>query len=143
MGPVMVMGTYWIMSGSPSREALMVSIPIGIMVAGILYYQSMPDMKTDQEVGKITLTVRLGRGGSYLALIFQWLAVYLLIIGLVAARILSPASLVSLITIPVLVRLLKIISEVGDWQKLNEYGHYIRKLYLLNGIAIIAGIVTG
>jgi 1,4-dihydroxy-2-naphthoate octaprenyltransferase len=106
MGPVMVLGTYWIMSGTPSLEALMISIPIGIMVAGILYYQSMPDMETDRQIGKITLTVRLGRRVSYAGLVIQWVAVYLLILGLIAAGILSPVALVFLITIPFLVRLL-------------------------------------
>jgi 1,4-dihydroxy-2-naphthoate octaprenyltransferase len=143
MGPVMVLGIYWIIMGSPSREALLISLPIGIMVAGILYYQSMPDMETDEAVGKITLTVRLGRSGSYAALLFQWAAVYLLILGLIADRILSPASLASLLTIPLLLRLLRIIPKVQDWQTLNDHGHYIRKLYLLNGVAIVAGIVTG
>ena len=143
MGPVMVLGTYWIMTGHPSREALLVSIPIGIMVAGILYYQSIPDMKTDEAVGKITLTVRLGRDGSYAGLIFQWIVVYLLVTGLVVDRVLSPVALLCLLTIPVLVRLLRIIPTVEDWQELDRYGHYIRKLYLINGAIIVLGIVTG
>jgi 1,4-dihydroxy-2-naphthoate octaprenyltransferase len=143
MGPVMVLGTYWIMKGIPSREAFLVSVPIGIMVAAILYYQSMPDMETDKAAGKITLTVRLGRSGAYAALIFQWTAVYLLILGLVADSILSPVSLLCLLTLPILVRLIRIIPTVEEWQKLNDYGHYIRKLYLFNGLAVIVGIVTG
>ncbi|UCG38828.1 MAG: prenyltransferase [bacterium] len=143
MGPVMVLGTYWIMRGSPSWEALLVSIPIGIMVAGILYYQSMPDMETDEAVGKRTVTVRLGRRASYAVLILQWAVVYLLILGLVAGGILSPAALACLLTLPILVRLLRIIPAVRQWQRLNEHGHYIRKMYLLNGVAIVLGIVTG
>jgi 1,4-dihydroxy-2-naphthoate octaprenyltransferase len=143
MGPVMVLGTYWIMRGTPSKEALLISVPVGIMVAGILYFQNMPDMETDKAVGKITLAVRLGRNGAYAALIFQWTAVYLLILGLVADRILSPVSLSCLLTLPILVRLLRIIPSIDDWQRLNDYGHYIRKLYMLNGLAIVVGIIIG
>ena len=143
MGPIMVLGTYWIMTGHPSREAILISVPIGIMVAGILYYQSIPDMKTDEAVGKRTITVRLGRAGAYAGLLFQWIAVYLLILGLAADRILSPFVLVCLFTIPILVRLLRIMPTVGDWQELDRHGHYIRKLYLLNGTIIIIGIIMG
>lgn len=143
MGPVMVLGTYWIMSGKPSLEALLISLPVGIMVAGILYYQSIPDMETDRTVGKITLTARLGRRGAYVGLVIQWLSVYTLISGLIAAGILSPVALIFLITVPFLARLLRIIPDVDDWQKLNDYGYYIRGIYLLNGVAIISGIVAG
>jgi 1,4-dihydroxy-2-naphthoate octaprenyltransferase len=141
MGPVMVLGCYWIMTGRPSLDVILVSLPIGIMVAGILYYQSMPDMVTDKSVGKITLTVRLGKKGSYTGLIAQWAVVYLLIIGLVADRILSPIALASLLTIGILVRLLRIIPTVDDWQELDAHGHYVRKMYFLSGIAIVLGIV--
>jgi 1,4-dihydroxy-2-naphthoate octaprenyltransferase len=113
------------------------------MVAAILYYQSIPDMKTDEANGKITLTVRLGRRWSLRILVLQWFVLYLLILILTGTRVLSPLALLSFLTIPVFVRLLTIIPGVDDWQKLNDHGHYIRKLYLLNGLAIVAGIVTG
>ncbi|HNT43110.1 MAG TPA: prenyltransferase, partial [Syntrophorhabdaceae bacterium] len=69
MGPVMVAGTYWVVAGAPALEPLLVSIPVGIMVASILYYQSLPDMKTDEASGKMTLAVRLGRKGAFRGLI--------------------------------------------------------------------------
>jgi 1,4-dihydroxy-2-naphthoate octaprenyltransferase len=131
------------MTGRPSWDVVLVSLPIGIMVAGILYYQSMPDMETDEAVGKITLTVRLGRRGAYVVLIAQWVVVYLLVVGLVADGILSPVALLSLLTIGILIRLLKIIPTVEDWQELDAHGHYVRKMYLLSGTAIVLGIVTG
>ena len=143
MGPVIVLGTYWIMRGIPSMDALYVSLPIGLMVAAILYYQSMPDMETDKAAGKITLTVRLGRRGAFRVLVLQWLVLYLLILSLAGAQILSPFALLSLLTFPILVRLLRIIPGIDDWQELDDHGHYIRKLYLLNGLAILVGIVTG
>lgn len=141
MGPVMVVGTFWIMTSRPAVDALLVSIPIGLMVAAILYYQSMPDMETDEAVGKMTITVRLGRRQAYKVLIAQWTAVYLMMAGLAAAGVLSRLALGGLLTLPILIKLLRIIPTVADWQELNDYGHYIRKLYLLNGLAIILAIV--
>jgi 1,4-dihydroxy-2-naphthoate octaprenyltransferase len=143
MGPVMVLGTYWIMTGHPSLEAVLISLPIGIMVAGILYFQSIPDMATDKTVGKMTITVRLGREGAFKWLIIQWMVVYLLILILAVTRVLSTAAMASVLTLPILSRLLGIMPTVDNWQELDQHGHYIRKLYLINGVIIIAGIVTG
>jgi 1,4-dihydroxy-2-naphthoate octaprenyltransferase len=143
MGPVMVLGTYWIMAGHPSWEAVFISLPIGIMVAGILYFQSIPDMETDKAAGKMTITVRLGREGAFKWLIIQWMAVYLLILILAVSKVLSSVAIASLLTLPILSRLLKIMPAIDDWQELDRHGHYIRKLYLINGAIIIIGIITG
>lgn len=143
MGPVMVLGTYWIMTGHPSWDALFISIPIGIMVAGILYFQSIPDMKTDEAVGKMTITVRLGRDGAFKWLIIQWMVVYLLILILAVSKILSTVAMASLLTLPILSRLLGIMPTVEDWQELDQHGHYIRKLYLINGAIIVLGVIVG
>ena len=113
------------------------------MVAGILYFQSIPDMETDEAVGKKTITVRLGKEGAYTGLVVQWIVVYLLIISLAAGRILSPFVIISLFTIPILVRVLRIMPTVPDWQELDRHGHYIRKMYLINGTMIVIGIITG
>jgi 1,4-dihydroxy-2-naphthoate octaprenyltransferase len=141
MGPVMVLGTYWIMTSRPSTEVLFISVPIGLMVAGILYYQSMPDMETDRAVGKITLTVRLGRKWAYNILAIQWVVIYIIILGLTAAGTLSAMAYGCLLTIPILVKLLRLIPGISDWQELNNHGHYVRKLYLLNGIIMILAII--
>jgi len=53
MGPIMVVGTYWVITGHPGWTPFLISIPVGLMVALILYYQSLPDMITDAAVNKI------------------------------------------------------------------------------------------
>ena len=47
MGPIMVAGTSAALTGSFSSTDFFVSVPIGIMVAFILYYQSLPDIEDD------------------------------------------------------------------------------------------------
>jgi hypothetical protein len=44
------------------------------------------------------------------------------------------------LTIPLLVRLLNIMTGIGDWVELDRYGKYIRILYLLNGIVILIAL---
>lgn len=140
MGPVMVVGTYWVISGRVDWAPFLISIPIGLMVAVILYYQSLPDMETDLAVHKYTVAVRLGRRRAFYGLIVFWVMIYSSIIGLVRAGYLAWPALLSLLTIPLLVRLLNIMTGIGDWVELDRYGKYIRILYLLNGIVILIAL---
>ena len=93
MGPIMVVGTYWVMAGRPDWRALWASVPVGLMVASILYYQSLPDMETDYRAGKRTLAVKLGRKGAYSGLILFFVFIYGSIAVLVLSDVLSPAAL--------------------------------------------------
>lgn len=140
MGPVMVVGTYWVIAGRPDWTPLFISIPIGLMVAVILYYQSLPDMETDRAAGKYTLAVRLGRHWAYHGLIAFWILAYASILVLIGTGFLSWISGGCLLTIPILLKLLGIMRQTKDWQALDQYGKYIRILYVLNGLFILAGI---
>ncbi|MCX5822553.1 MAG: 1,4-dihydroxy-2-naphthoate octaprenyltransferase [Deltaproteobacteria bacterium] len=140
MGPVMVVGTYWVISGRVDWAPFLISIPIGLMVAVILYYQSLPDMESDLAVHKYTVAVRLGRRRAFYGLIVFWVMIYSSIIGLVLTEYLAWSALLSLLTIPLLVRLLNIMMGIGDWVELDRYGKYIRILYLLNGIVILIAL---
>ena len=51
----MVMGSYAVMANGFSAQSLALALPVGLMVAGILYYQSLPEIETDLAAGKRTL----------------------------------------------------------------------------------------
>lgn len=141
MGPIMVAGTYWVVAGAPALEPLLVSIPVGIMVASILYYQSLPDMKTDEASGKMTLAVRLGRKGAFRGLIAFFVLIYASILWLILAGILSPWSLLSLMSLLLVIKLIRIVLRTDDWVLLDLHGKYVRMVYFVCGLSIIAGIV--
>ena len=142
MGPIMVAGTYWVVAGVPALAPLLVSIPIGIMVASILYYQSLPDMTTDEAAGKMTLAVRLGRKGAFGGLITFFFLIYASILWLVLTGLLSPWALVSLVSIFLVTRLIRIILQTDDWVLLDLHGKYVRMVYFICGLSIIAGIIS-
>jgi 1,4-dihydroxy-2-naphthoate octaprenyltransferase len=127
MGPIMVTGTYWVIAGHPDWIPFFVSLPVGLMVAVILYYQSLPDMTTDYRARKFTLAVRLGQKGAYRAL--------LLLSGL-----LSCWSFSFLLSLPLIIKLTGIIKRTENWVLLDQYGKYVRMIYFISGLAIIAGI---
>jgi 1,4-dihydroxy-2-naphthoate polyprenyltransferase len=141
MGPIMVVGTYWVIAGHPHVIPLLISIPIGLMVALILYYQSLPDMKTDEAAGKRTLAVKLGKRRAFWGLILFFLLIYLSIFLLIVYGLLSRYSLTLCLSIPLCAKLINIVLRTDDWVLLDQYGKYVRIIYFINGIAIIAGIV--
>ena len=60
-GPLIACGTYLVQRGSVSREVLLASLPLGVMVAAFLWINEFPDARADRAAGKRTLVVRLGR----------------------------------------------------------------------------------
>jgi len=141
MGPIMVVGTYWVIMGRPDWVPLLMSIPIGLMVASILYYQSLPDMKTDEAAGKFTLAVRLGKQGAFWGLILFFVLIYLSIIMLIVCGLLSWYGLFFCVSIPLFIRLIRIVMKTDDWLLLDQYGKYVRIVYFINGVSIILGIL--
>jgi 1,4-dihydroxy-2-naphthoate octaprenyltransferase len=102
MGPLMVVGTYWVIAGRPAWTPLYISVPIGLMVASILYYQSLPDMKTDMLAGKHTLALKLGKRGAYLGLILFFVLIYVAIMVRLFFGFLSRVAVFCLLGVPLL-----------------------------------------
>ena len=140
MGPVMVLGSYWVMTGTPNIEAVWISIPAGVMVAFILYYQSLPDMLTDENAGKRTLAVRLGKRGAYNGLIVFGVAIYSVIVAEYFTGRFSMVILLSFITLPLFIKILSLAKRTSDWVELDQHGIYVRLFYLINGVILILAI---
>jgi 1,4-dihydroxy-2-naphthoate octaprenyltransferase len=140
MGPVMLLTAEWALAGSPSREAFLVSLPVGVMVASILYYQSLPDRETDAAIGKRTLAVRLGRSGAIAGLVGFFTLILGGIAALVAAGIVSPWGLTAFSTLVPMTILLGIVVKTQDWVELDHHGGYVRMIYFGCGLALILGV---
>ncbi len=141
MGPIMVVGTYWVITGHPDWVPLLISIPVGIMVALILYYQSLPDLKTDEAAAKYTLAVRLGEKGALIGLILFFFFLYLSLSLLIIRGVLSAWGLTFLFTAPLMIKVIRLVMKTENWQLLDQFGSYVRMIYFLNGLAVLAGIV--
>ena len=60
-GPLIAMGTYLVQRGGVSRDALLLSVPLALLVGAFLWINEFPDFSADRTGGKRTLVVRLGR----------------------------------------------------------------------------------
>lgn len=82
MGPLMVLGSYYVLTGSYSPSVVFVSLPVGFLVAAILHANNLRDIVHDREANVRTLANLLGLkaakveyfllvGGAYLAVVMM------------------------------------------------------------------------
>jgi 1,4-dihydroxy-2-naphthoate octaprenyltransferase len=99
-GPVMVLGAYWVQAQQLSIAALYASIPVGILIAAILYINEIPDRMWDEKAGKRTLITRMAPDTAVTGYAVLIVAAYLSIVTGVALGIMPLATLIGLFTIP-------------------------------------------
>lgn len=103
-GPIVVLGAYAVQAGSLSWEALLASLPLGLLVTAFLVVNEMPEVETDVRGGKRTVPARIGLERSlilYEALVFAGIS---LLILLVTVRAIAWPSLLALLSVFPLLR---------------------------------------
>lgn len=103
-GPIMAAGTYLAVTTEWSWEAVWASLPVGILIALVLYVNQVPDREPDAAVGKRTLIVRWPRARVlqvYAAAV--GLAGLLLVVG-AAVGLVTPWALLGLAAVPLAMR---------------------------------------
>jgi 1,4-dihydroxy-2-naphthoate octaprenyltransferase len=63
-GPVITCGTYLVQRNEVRPETILTSLPLGIAIAAFLVINEVPDARADEQAGKRTWVVRLGRRGA-------------------------------------------------------------------------------
>src|SRR5436190_520168 len=99
-GPVTVLGTYFVLARAFDPPAIVLSLSLGLLVAGILWINEVPDIPADAFVGKRTLVVRLGVARATTAFASLIAAAYVvLLVGVLFAG-LTPWALLGLLALP-------------------------------------------
>jgi len=112
MGPLMVMGSYFVVTGSLAWQPLLVSIPIGLLVVAILHGNEWRDITDDARYGIGTLSTHIGRRWAHLGYLSLVTGAYLVLVLAVLFRALPVTSLLALLSLPLLVRAIR-ASELG------------------------------
>lgn len=79
-GPLMVLGTHFVLTGSYSWTAFLASLVPGFLVSALLLLNQFPDMDADKTVGRRHLVILLGRKSVARIYIFFLTASYVPII---------------------------------------------------------------
>lgn len=103
-GPIMLLGAYVVQTGTPSWGAAVASVPVGILVALILYVNEIPDRRGDAATGKRTLPVRLAPETVTTIYLLVALAAFAVIAGGVAGGLMPLPTLLALVALPLVFR---------------------------------------
>jgi 1,4-dihydroxy-2-naphthoate polyprenyltransferase len=116
MGPLMVLGAY-LAQGQPfSWHVIWISLPVGLLVAAILHANDFRDIEDDSKAGIKTSSIVGGKVFATIEYYFMLLGSYISVIILVMLKILSPWSLLVLLTFPISLKLMKVIKPSTDRQ---------------------------
>ena len=108
-GVAAVAGTYFVQAGSVSLAAWLMSIPVGLIVVGILIVNNLRDLESDRLAGKHTLAARFGSRfakGEYLVCL---LLAYLSILVYCALGLLPWWGLLPWLSLPLAYATLQIV----------------------------------
>jgi 1,4-dihydroxy-2-naphthoate octaprenyltransferase len=113
MGPLMVMGAYYVITGALGWAPFIVSLPIGLLVTAILHGNEWRDISDDARYGIGTLSAIVGRKWAHLAYISLVTGAYLVVVLGVLLQALPETSLLALLSLPFLVRSIR-AAELGN-----------------------------
>ena len=141
-GPLIVLGSYYVQAQRVSYEALWASIPVGLLVAAVLYINEFPDYEADKAVGKNTLTVVLGRQRAVWGYIALLVASYGVIVVGIVLGVFPYTLLLALLTLPLANRGIQgALRFPSDTPKLVSTNAVTVQLHLLIGLLLCGGYV--
>ncbi|MBI3148079.1 MAG: prenyltransferase [Betaproteobacteria bacterium] len=97
---LVVVGADYVQRGAFSSQPLVAGSGFALLVANLLYLNQFPDARADAQAGKHTLVVRLGLRGARWGYWVLALAAHAAVLLAVAGRMLPPAALLSLLSLP-------------------------------------------
>ncbi|MDE1852491.1 MAG: prenyltransferase [Thaumarchaeota archaeon] len=110
-GPLMVGGTFFVLSGMLPLWVIVASVPYAVSVTTVLFGKHIDKIDYDTPLGVKTLPVLLGEAATKKALEALIVIAYVAVVGLVAARYLPIWSLISLLALPRASQLFRILSK--------------------------------
>jgi 1,4-dihydroxy-2-naphthoate octaprenyltransferase len=119
LGMLPVLGTYFVQTGGYSAEAVVASLAPGFLTANLLFLNEFPDVEADKKGGRYNLVIALGykaAGRLYAGLMTL---TYLSIICGVILKLMPPASLIGLASMPFAFKAVSVtFKHYDDIQKL-------------------------
>ncbi|MFO7321343.1 MAG: 1,4-dihydroxy-2-naphthoate octaprenyltransferase [Chloroflexota bacterium] len=139
MGPLMVLGAYYVMARELSIVPVLASLPIAFTVAAIMLANNIRDIDADRAANKRTLAVLVGSRQARSIYVLLIIGGYASLVLLVLAGIAPWPALVACITIPEAVRLAGIITRSDETQLLHQAQGRTARLHGRFGFMIALG----
>jgi 1,4-dihydroxy-2-naphthoate polyprenyltransferase len=137
-GPLITTGTYLVQTGSISPLVIIASLPLGFIIANVLWINQYPDYEADLQGGKMNGVVRLGKkkGVSVYAVLFGLAYLFLLVLAVFSKNILW---LLPFISMPPAIKAVQVAKKHYDnIPLLIEANAKTIQVYQLTGLSMVA-----
>lgn len=108
-GPLMVLGAFYVQTGYFSWLPVWVSLPIALLVTGILHANNFRDIRNDAVAGIKTFAMILGEKASIALYKTLVVLAYLITIGLAIASVIPLWSFIVLLSLPAAIKVFQAI----------------------------------
>ena len=147
-GPLMAAGSFLVQTSGDTtylNDAILAGIPIGLLVAAIVYVNQFPDHDGDKATGKNNLVVVFGPEKARIGYVFLVIGAFISIIALALAKpeTFPMLSLISLITSFYSIYTIKTLYKYYDNRLLQPANAGTIGLHFLTGVFFCAGIWLG
>jgi len=142
-GPLMVVGSALVQTGKILPEALLAGIPIGFLVAAIVYVNEFPDHDGDKSTGKDTLIVVFGPEKARLGYVFLVVGAFVSIIVMALNGTFPKLSLIALPAAYFGIRAIQTLYKYYNDRLLIPANSGTINMHLVAGLLFCIGIWLG
>src|SRR5437867_2089672 len=143
MGPLMVIGSFFAVSGLFDLRAVGANIHVGLLVAAILHGNEWRDISEDARAGAATFSVRAGRGAAHWLYVALVVGAYLALSAGVVFGLLPTWTLLAMLSLPLLVRQIRSseLGATGQQRAIAMIDLETAQLHAAFGFLLVAGLV--
>jgi 1,4-dihydroxy-2-naphthoate octaprenyltransferase len=139
MGPVIVIGSYYVQTQSWDWAPFVASLPIGLLVAAILHANNVRDIENDRRNNKWTLAALAGRPLADYEYVALMLGGYAVVVAMTLAGGAPWPVLITLLTLPLALRLVAFEARQTSPRALNLVLAQTAGLHMLFGALLAFG----
>jgi 1,4-dihydroxy-2-naphthoate octaprenyltransferase len=143
MGPVMVMGSYYVQVQQITLVAFLVSLPVAFIVTAILHCNNLRDVTEDRAVGKLSIAGAIGPTPSLWVYAGLLAAAYGTVLALGASGSVPGWVLVGLLPVPWAYGAVRHLFAASDRPAMNRAMVRSAKLHGWTGVTLAVGLALG
>lgn len=141
-GSMIVLGTYFVQSSHITLEPVLAGIVSGVLSSTVLFVNSFPDFDADKKHGRKTLLIVLGKEKAVNAIWIFPAIIYGIIISAVILGIFPMISLVTLGTIPLVIKFgIALKQHYQEVEKLVPVMHGFIRFGRMTGALFVASFI--
>jgi 1,4-dihydroxy-2-naphthoate octaprenyltransferase len=143
MGPIIIVGAYYVQREAFALTPFLISLPVGCLVTSILHANNIRDLNFDIEHGKHTLATMIGRQAANWELAGLVYGAYVITTALILLGYAPWLVALTFLTLRHGIPAVRIAFEKNKVEELNEALMCTVKAHLEYGVLLIVGLVVG